>query len=375
MSASATLISTSSTPAEINYKETSKGPAATRLVQPLKSSGALDAHAHFSVTPVIGEEFEDLQVSQILHDDDKIRDLAIMVSERGVVFLRNQDITLEDQKALAQKLGDLTGKPKTSKLHRHAFNASRRGITDDPNDKVDPEVFVICSKEGYKYYDDRFRYKCKAIASEGWHSDMTYEQVPPDYSLLKIHTIPNGNSGGDTLWASGYEAYDRMSPPWKVFAESLTGVHAQPNFSEIAKRFDGNMLEGNRGSPLNTRTDFAASHPVIRTNPVTGWKSLFGAAHQLEGGYFEGMTKEENHILKAYFLKLIAENHDLQVRLKWNVNDLAIWDNRCVFHSATNDVSGNATSTSMKKGNRAVSLGEKPFFDPVSKSRQEALAL
>lgn len=59
---------------------------------------------------------------------------------------------------------------------------------------------------------------------------------------------------------------------------------------------------------------------------------------------------------------------DLQVRFKWSENDVAIWDNRSVFHTATNDYYGK------RSGNRVVSLGEKPFFDPNSRSRREALA-
>ena len=106
---------------------------------------------------------------------------------------------------------------------------------------------------------------------------------------------------------------------------------------------------------------------MVRTNPVTGWKSLFGAAHQIEKGWIDGVTERESDIIKAYFLQLIAENHDLQVRFKWNKNDLAIWDNRSVFHTATNDYQGK------RQGNRVVSLGEKPFFDPKSVSRRQAL--
>lgn len=66
--------------------------------------------------------------------------------------------------------------------------------------------------------------------------------------------------------------------------------------------------------------------PVVRTNPVTGWKSLFGAAHQIAAGRINGVTERESEILKAYFLQLVAENHDLQVRFRWSKNDLAIWD-------------------------------------------------
>jgi alpha-ketoglutarate-dependent taurine dioxygenase len=172
------------------------------------------------------------------------------------------------------------------------------------------------------------------------------------------------------LWASGYEAYDRLSPVWQKFAESLTATHHQPNFNRVATDFGAELIATDRGSPENSDLTFQASHPVVRTNPVTGWKSLFGAAHQVEKGWIDGVTERESDIIKAYFLQLITENHDLQVRFKWNKDDVAIWDNRSVFHTATNDYEG------VRQGNRVVSLGEKPYFDAEkSVSRREALAL
>jgi hypothetical protein len=104
---------------------------------PLEYSGSLDHYESFDVTSVIGREFPKVQLSEILHDDQKIRDLAILgrqtkrrtagpvliristVSQRGVVFFRNQDINIDDQKVLGQKLGELTGKPASSKVLSH----------------------------------------------------------------------------------------------------------------------------------------------------------------------------------------------------------------------------------------------------------------
>jgi hypothetical protein len=83
---------------------------------PLTYSGTLDSYQSFDVASVIGREFPNLQLTEILNDDAKIRDLAILVSQRGVVFFRNQDIAIEDQKILGQKLGELTGKPASSKV-------------------------------------------------------------------------------------------------------------------------------------------------------------------------------------------------------------------------------------------------------------------
>lgn len=65
-------------PAEVHVKPRTKEHSGSRLSQPLKSSGSLDRYKHFDVTPVIGEEFPELQLSVILSDDNKIKDLAIL---------------------------------------------------------------------------------------------------------------------------------------------------------------------------------------------------------------------------------------------------------------------------------------------------------
>lgn len=240
--------------------------------EPLASSGSLDQYESFDVTNIIGREFPTLQLSQIVQDDRKVRDLAILVSQRGVVFFRNQDLSIDDQKILGQKLGELTGKPATSGLHRHALYNSKRGITVDENGKqLDDEVSVISSEQNRRYDNERYKAASKHLATEGWHADITFEKIPSDYAILKITQTPS-DAGGDTLWASGYEAYDRLSPAFQKLAESLNATHYQPEFLRTAKRNGIELIGGERGAPENVGFDFKASHPVIRTNPVTGWK-------------------------------------------------------------------------------------------------------
>jgi hypothetical protein len=75
-----------------------------------------------------------------------------------------------------------------------------------------------------------------------------------------------------------------------------------------------------------------------------------------------------------WFVQLITENHDLQVRNRWmNVNDMAIWDNRSVLHAATPDYQQHE-NLGERAGSRAVSCGERPYFDPQSTGRRAALA-
>ena len=172
----------------------------------------------------------------------------------------------------------------------------------------------------------------------------------------------------DTLWASGYELYDRLSKPYQEFFDKLTATYAQPDFGAAAKENNFELYSKPRGAPENVGTELVAQHPVIRTNPVTGWKSVFAVGHHVSR--INELTEEESKRNLDWFLELILD-HSLQVRHRWqNVNDLAIWDNRSVYHTATYDYEGLGSRT----GQRVVSLGEKPYFDPKSKSRRDALS-
>lgn len=337
-------------------------------VRPLQLSGVLEQFPHNDVTPVIGREFPTVQLRELLHADNAdelLRDLAITISRRGVVFFRAQVISPEEQKALTDRLGHLTGKPATSGLHIHPIiNSERQGEHQAVDEKgtvnKDDTISVISSKfRNSVYYEYR-----KANADE-WHSDITFEPVPSDYTSLKVHTLPE--TGGDTLWSSGYEIYDLLSEPIKRFADTLTGYFAQPNFNQAAARGGFRVHPGPRGSPLNVGETLEAHHPFIRTNPVTGWKSVFGLGSHFQS--IQGVTKRESELLKNYILELVTSSHTAQVRFKWRKNDLAIWDNRSVFHAATPDYDGLGD----RAGVRAVSLGEKPFFDPSSTSRRQEL--
>ena len=127
---------------------------------PLVLGHALDGFQKSNLTPVIGTEFaRGVQVAQWLkapNADELIRDLAItsepyayyssemyssfdsIVSQRGVVFFRDQDLTIEEQKLLGTKLGELSGKPLSSKLHVHP--------TTEESSELGDEISVISSE-------------------------------------------------------------------------------------------------------------------------------------------------------------------------------------------------------------------------------------
>ncbi|KAK8213424.1 hypothetical protein M8818_002724 [Zalaria obscura] len=339
--------------------------------EPLQYSGSLDQYESDDVTPSIGTEFPGANLVDFLNApnaDELLRDLAIKISQRGVVFFRKQDdLTDELQKHLIQRLGELTGKPSTSKLHIHPILNNDREFGGS-----DPEISTISSVQREKLYtkarQDQSYQSDKNQNSAQWHSDIAFEPVPADYTSLRLTQLPR--TGGDTLWASGYEIYDRISEPYQKFLETLTATFAQPFFNDVAKRGGFQLYDKPRGAPENVGSELKAIHPVVRTNPVTNWKSIYPVGEHVK--QINGVTEAESKHLLNWFLDLVYQNHDLQVRFKWkNPNDIAIWDNRSVFHSATFDYRGEGD----RFGNRAVGLGERPYFDPSSTSRREALGL
>ncbi|TKA80480.1 hypothetical protein B0A55_02311 [Friedmanniomyces simplex] len=330
---------------------------------PLKLSGALDRFEHEDTTPVIGREYPRANIVDDLlsagNADELVRDLAINISRRGVVFFRAQDNLTDDlQKQLIHRLGQLSGKPSTSSLHIHPVlnSTSEFGVGDN-------NISHISSVARKKIQADKRRYD-----SARWHSDIQFEPCPADYTSLRLTKLPE--TGGDTLWASGYEIYDRFSRPYQKFFEGLTAAFIGEGFTKAAAADPENVTvyDAPRGSPLNVGKELAAVHPVVRTNPVTGWKSIYAIGSFPQ--YINELSAEESGELLAKFKRMITENHDLQVRFKWrNANDLAIWDNRSAFHCATFDYEG----LGERFGHRTVGIGEAPYLDPNSRSRTEAL--
>lgn len=327
---------------------------------PLLLGTSLGEYGRTDLTPVIGTEFaRGTQLSDLLkapNADELVRDLAVLVSQRCVVFFRDQDLTIEEQKLLGTKLGELTGKPASSTLHIHP-------VTPEGTENGD-NICVVSSETGGRYV--ALHPNKSTFASTGWHSDVTFEAVPPDYAVLKMHTLPR--VGGDTLFASGYEAYDRLSPSFAAYLETLEAVHEARVYHDYVRAAGTRLRECARGSPGNIGGHLEAVHPIVRTNPVTGWKSVFVNANHTKR--VVGVTKDESDMLLQHLYSLVHLNHDLQVRFRWEKNSVAIWDNRSTFHTATFDYGAES-----RVGDRVMSVGEKPYLNPASQSRHQALGL
>ncbi|BCS28139.1 TauD/TfdA dioxygenase family protein [Aspergillus puulaauensis] len=277
------------------------------------------------LTESIGTVLENVQLSQLT--DQQLDELALLVSERGVVFFRKQDLTTEKQVELFQHYGI---------LDRH------------PAQKDQKFVIIKGSRE-----DHRELLKYTPWPQADFHADTSFEINPPSYSLLRMEEHPP--VGGDTAWVSQYGLYDVLSGAMKKFAEGLHAVHtSRLQYDTI---LDYWQAKTNR-APIDTH------HPAVRTHPVTGLKAL-----NVNPGFVTGfaeLKKPESDKILDFFAYHIHSGDDHAVRWKWDVGSVAMWDNRCTLHRV---IPGSFEGP--RRGIRTTVFGEKPYFDANSKGRQE----
>lgn len=334
--------------------------------KPLKSSGKLNktySESAEELTPRLGTTYnQNVRLTDIIKDDDLLRDLAIQISQRGVVVFKKQDdLTVEQQKELVNKLGLLSGKPKNNGLHIHPTAPAGGVIGKDG--LIDPEVSFISTRV-YKNYTPIDRQLTTAYS---WHSDITFEPVPADYSSLRLVELPA--SGGDTFWANGYALFEKLSPSLRDYFETLTGTYSQPKFNDFGQKENFKLYTQERGAPENVGEELKAIHPIVRTNPVTGWKSLFAV-----GGHFTQINELsllESQLLKDFIWNTLVQSHDIQVRHKWDKYDIAIWDNRSTYHAINSDI--RVLGKIERSGIRTVGIAERPYLDPNSITQSEGL--
>ncbi|KAI8909927.1 taurine catabolism dioxygenase [Powellomyces hirtus] len=310
------------------------------------------------LSPIIGTELHGLQLSQL--SEQQKEDLALFVSERGVVFFRDQDITLEQQQELGRSWG------------RVRFMCIQSGAKATP--EKTPSFFTLlkrmpCAIEQNSQHTlstlSTLNFRSKIHAGEGWHTDISFEKVPSSCAILKVVEVPP--YGGDTIWASTYAAYDKLSPALREVIESLTALHNADQFLSAREDPTGQTF---------LRRDtvaFSIEHPVVRTHPITGWKILY--VNKAFTKHIKGFTKAESgkhlrcliDMLLNFLTDHIATSDDVKVRFRWEKNSVAIWDNRATQHLALWDYYPHN-----RQAQRVLVLGERPYRDPESKSQLEA---
>ena len=163
-----------------------------------------------------------------------------------------------------------------------------------------------------------------------WHSDTAYLERPPMASMLLARELPP--VGGDTLFANMYLAYETLSEGMQRLLQGLTGVNSSAKADASRTRED--RLRSAGAAP---QAELVAEHPVVRTHPETGRKSLYvNPGHTVR---FGGMTEDESQPLLEFLFRHQVRP-EFTCRFAWRPGSIALWDNRCAMHNPVNDYHG-----------------------------------
>ena len=234
-----------------------------------------------------------------------------------VILIREQSLDEDDQVAFAEAFGPLN-RSHTQKPHHSKTNNAVMYVS---NVRENGEL-IGAHPDGEMQF----------------HTDQAHQEKPCSATMLYAMEIPH--SGGNTLFLNAYDAFDDLSPEIK---ERIAGRRAVNGYDYAHGETRGTVLR--EGVPF-------ASHPIIRTHPVTGRKSLY--VNRLMTLFIEGMEPQASEeLLTALF------NHQEQAKYiyehVWRPGDVVVWDNRCTLHARTD-----FPATERRKLRRVTMKGEKP---------------
>lgn len=274
------------------------------------------------ITPKIGTEIHGVQLSTL---SNKAKDeLALLSSIRGVVVFRNQDFAnLGPQKVKDwhKYYGPLHIHPTSGQVENH------------------PEIHLVYRRSNDETMKNYFK---NNLNSTSFHSDNSYEINPLSYTSLTMLESPE--TGGDTLFVDMQEAYSRLSPKFKQLLEGLQAAHSSVDQIRASRSFGG----------VARREGVTTLHPLIRTHPITGEKSLF--LNQQFTRKIALLKEEESDAILKILFGHINLSTDFSVRLGWEENTTVFWDNRRLVHTAISDWDG----TNRRHAFRLGARGEKP---------------
>jgi len=264
-------------------------------------------------SPALGGVVRGIDLANGL-DAESYQEIRAAFLRFGVLFFKGQS---EMPPAVQVAIGRMFGE-----LHMHPAAPQMAGF---------PELFVIHTTRDSKVANGEF-----------WHSDVSCDEEPPLGTMLQIHVLPE--VGGDTLFANMYAAYDALSAPLQQMLTGLTARH------ESEHVYRGRYSD--RGVSDEGKVYPSATHPVIRTHPETGRKAIF--VNRTFTTRINELTEAESDAVLTLLFDH-CEQIDFQIRFRWEQNDVAFWDNRCVIHHAVWDYWPHE-----RRGRRVTIKGERP---------------
>lgn len=182
-----------------------------------------------------------------------------------------------------------------------------------------------CPQIHYLSNEDRFPDGRRYIPGEGWHTDHSNDTRPPKATVLHAVTLPS--RGGDTQYANMAAAYEALPAATRERLASLMAIHVYQS-SHSARKL---MALSDAGKE---RVPNAVLHPVVRTHPESGRRSIYINPIRIEG--IVGLDHKEALPLLDELLAHATQER-FQYRHAWQPGDLVIWDNRCLLHKANGD--------------------------------------
>jgi taurine dioxygenase len=262
--------------------------------------------SHFEIrglSGALGAEIFGLDLSSPLSEDDRLALLAAF-HRYGVLCIRDQKLTHDSHLALAK----LFGTPDTHPI--------AKGLEDHP------EIIRVLKPVGEH-----------AFFGTSWHTDNSFFERPSSVTILYGESVPA--VGGDTVYASMERAWENLSEPVQRFLEPLRAVHSAS--SAYDPKTTGEEKYRGEAAIQYTYTDAIydeVEHPVVRTHPVTGRKSLY--VNPMFTQRIVGLSQPESDGLLATLYD-ISTRPEFTCRLRWADGTVAIWDNRWLQHYAIDD--------------------------------------
>ncbi len=267
------------------------------------------------VTPMdgVGAEITGIDIKAL--SDADFAAIQDAFAEHGVIFFRDQDTREDDHIAFAERFGE---------INVNRFFAAHPDY---------PQIALVAKEPDQK---DNI--------GGGWHTDHSYDHEPALGSVLVARELPK--SGGDTMFASMYKAYESLPDTLKEKIDGLSALHSGKHiFGEGPDSFYKTTDTGAEAEGASRIGNSAAAealsdpvHPIVISHPLSGKKALYvNPAFTRE---VVGMEKSESDELLSDLYTHVFTGHDFHHRFQWKPGSIAMWDNRSTWHWALNDYQG-----------------------------------
>lgn len=257
--------------------------------------------AQLDVVPLskhVGAEIKGIDLRETL-DADVVNAIHRAWLDYCVLVFRNQNFSQEDLLRVTAYFGEIGPLARPAKLFPKGYARLLPNIMMISNIRENGET-IGALPDGEMHF----------------HHDQIHAEVPHNATLLYSLEVPD--RGGDTLFASGYAAYDTLDSALKTKLEGRRAFHHY------------NYGTTTRGGTNGVEAFAASNHPVFRTHEETGRKAIY--VNRLMTMRIAGLPPEESDAALAALFDH-SESHEFVYRHVWRVGDLIVWDNRCSMHA------------------------------------------